>query len=179
VRLSPRDEWAHFCLGFAYELAGRIKDGAAECMRAIEINPNFSAAYAELGRKFALLGEPEQAIQACQTALRLNPRDPTNFQFHTSLAIAHFVAEDNGAALREAKMTVQLRPELPEGLIMSAAAAAALGKTKEAQDAVAVCVTRWPGICLGNVIPRYIPGFARENDNQRLLAALREAGLPK
>ncbi|HEV8692896.1 MAG TPA: adenylate/guanylate cyclase domain-containing protein, partial [Lysobacter sp.] len=85
VRLSPRDEWAHFCLAFACELAGRIKDGVAECQRAIEINPNFSAAYAELGRKFALLGQPEQAIQACQTALRLNPRDPTNFQFHASL----------------------------------------------------------------------------------------------
>jgi adenylate cyclase len=179
VRLSPRDEWAHFCLAFAYEMAGRIKDGAAECKRAIELNPNFSAAFAELGRKYALLGQPEDAIQACQTALRLNPRDPTNFQFHTSLAMAHFVAGDDEAALQEARTTVQLRPELPEGSIMAAAAASALGQAEEAHNAVAVCVAHWPGICLGNVIPKYIPRFAREKDNQRLLATLREAGMPE
>jgi TolB-like protein len=179
VRLSPRDEWAHFCLAFAYELAGRIKDGVAECKRAIELNPNFSVAYAELGRKYALLGQPEQAIQACQTAVRLSPRDPTNFHFHTTLAMAHFVAGRDEAALEEARTSVQLRSELPEASIMVVAAASALGKVEEAHNAVASCVARWPNLCLGNVIPKYIPRFAREPDNQRLLARLREAGLPE
>ena len=93
--------------------------------------------------------------------------------------MAHFVAGDDEAALQEARTTVQLRPELPEASIMTAAAASALGKAEEAHNAVALCVVRWPGICLGNVIPKYIPRFAREPDNQRLLARLREAGLPE
>ncbi|NJM90892.1 MAG: tetratricopeptide repeat protein, partial [Myxococcales bacterium] len=76
--------------GMGGQAAGEIAS-----KRAIEINPNFSAAFAELGRKYALLGQPEEAIQACQTALRLNPRDPTNFEFHTSLAMAYFVAGDD------------------------------------------------------------------------------------
>jgi len=179
VRLSPRDEWAHFCLAFAYELAGRIADGAAECKRAIELNPNFSQAYAELARKYAFLGQSEDSVQACQTASRLNPRDPTNFQFLTALAVAHFVAGEDEASLRDARTTVEVRPELPEGLIMVAAAAAALGKIEEAEKAVALCVARWPHICLGNVMPNYIPRFTREKDYQRLLALLRKAGLPE
>src|SRR5262245_13753356 len=34
LRLAPRDEWAHFCMGFACELAGRMEDVVAECKRA-------------------------------------------------------------------------------------------------------------------------------------------------
>jgi tetratricopeptide (TPR) repeat protein len=160
-------------------LAGRINDAAAACEQAIELNPNFSAAYAELGRKYALHGQPEEAIKACRTALSLNPRDPANWERHATLAIAHFVAGDDEAALREAKTTARVRPELPEASIMVAAAAAALGKIEEAQRAITLCMARWPGICLGNVMPNYIPRFTRDEDRQRLLTMLRKAGLPE
>jgi tetratricopeptide (TPR) repeat protein len=59
IRLAPRDEWAHFCMGYAYVVAGRFKDAAAECRRALEINPNFSNGYSELGRSLAVLGRAE------------------------------------------------------------------------------------------------------------------------
>src|SRR5262249_26370809 len=128
IRLAPRDEWAHFCLAFAHELAGSFGDGVVACERAIELNPNFSAGYAELARKYSFLGQSEQAIKACDWALRLNSRDPANWERHSTLAIAHFVAADDEAALREARATTQLRPDFPEGWIMFIAAASALDK---------------------------------------------------
>ena len=179
VRLAPRDEWAHFCMAFAYEMAGRIEDAVAECRRAIELNPNFSNGYSELGRSLAALGRADEAIDACRTALLLNPRDPSNWERHNTLAIAYFIAGDYEASLREARTAVQSRPELPEGLIMLAAAASALGEIEEARRVVAQCVTRWPGICLGNIMPIYIPNITREEDRKRLWTALHQVGFPE
>ena len=178
VRLAPRDEWAHFCMGFAYGQADRFEDAVAECRRAIELNPNFSNGYSELGRSLAALGRSEEAIDACRTALRLNPRDPSNWERHDTLAIAYFTAENFEASLQEARITAQSHPELPEGLIMLAAASSALGQIDEARRAVAQCLVRWPGIRLGNIVPIYVP-LARKADRQRLWAMLRQAGFPE
>jgi hypothetical protein len=81
--------------------------------------------------------------------------------------------------LQEARTAVQGRPELPEGLIILAAAASMLGEIEEAQRSVSQCVTRWPGIHLGNISPIYIPSLTREDDRQRLWASLRQAGFPE
>jgi tetratricopeptide (TPR) repeat protein len=179
VRLAPRDEWAHFCLGYAYEQAGRAEDTVAECRRAIELNPNFSTGYSELGRALAAMGRGEEAIDAVRTALRLNPRDPSNWERHDTLAIAYFNMENLEACLQEARITAQARPELPEGLIMLAAALSALGQIDEARRVVAQCITQWPGIRLSNMMPIYVTLFGREQDRQRLWSALRQAGFPE
>ena len=178
IRLAPRDEWAHFCMAFAYELAGRLEETVSECRRAIELNPNFSNGYAELGRGLAALGRAEESIDACRTALRLNPRDPSNWERHDTMAIAHFTTANYEASLQEARIVARARPELPEGLIMLAAAASALGQIDEARRVVAQCVAQWPGIHLRNLMPIYIPSLAREADRERLSAALRQVGFP-
>ena len=178
IRLAPRDEWAHFCMAFAYEQAGRMEETVSECRRAIELNPNFSNGYSELGRGLAALGRAEESIDACRTALRLNPRDPSNWERHDTMAIAHFTAENYEASLQEARIATRARPELPEGLIILAAAASALGQIDEARRVVAQCVAQWPGIHLGNMMPIYMPSLAREADRERLFAALRQASFP-
>lgn len=178
IRLAPRDEWAHFCMAYAYELAGRMPEAVAECRRAIELNPNFSSGYAELGRGLAALGEAAGAIEACHTALRLNPRDPINWERHATLAIAYFNAEDFAAAAREARMVVHARPELPESLIMLAAAEAALGETEAARNTVARCLARWPDIRVDDLMPVYVPQLARDQDRERLWTTLRQVGFP-
>ena len=178
IRLAPRDEWAHFCMAFAYELAGRLEEAVSECRRAIELNPNFSTGYSELGRGFAALGRAEESIDACRTALRLNPRDPSNWERHDTMAIAHFIAENYDASLEEARIATRARPELPEGRIILAAAASALGQIDEARRVAAQCLAQWPDIHLGNMMPIYIPSLAREADRERLWAALRQAGFP-
>ena len=179
LRLAPRDEWAHYCMGFAYELMGRTKDALAEYRRTIQLNPNFSNGHAACSRMLAILGESSEAIEACQTALRLNPRDPTNWERHNTLAIAHFVAGNDESCLQEARITVQACPVLPEGLIMLAAAASALGAIDEARRAVAQCVSHSPGIRLENMAPVYLLRLMNQEDRERLSALLVNAGFPE
>ena len=179
LRLAPRDEWAHYCMGFAHELMGRTKDALAEYHRTIELNPNFSNGYAACSRMLAILGESSEAIDACQMALRLNPRDPTNWERHNTLAIAHFVAENDEMCLQEARMTVQACPMLPEGLIMLAAVASAQGAMDEARHAAAECMSYSPGIRLESMAPVYLLRLMGQQDRERLSALLVKAGFPE
>jgi tetratricopeptide (TPR) repeat protein len=150
----------------------------AECRRAIELNPNFSNGYAELGRCLAVLGESREAMEASRTALRLNPRDPTNWERHATLAIVHFTEENYEASLVEARRVTETVPDLPEGQIMLIAAAAACGEIAEARHAAASCLERWPDLRCGNITPIYFIGFLHERPRDRLMAMLRQAGFP-
>ncbi len=177
LRLAPHDEQAHVLMVWAYMEAGRLEDAIAECNRALEINPSCSIVLSNLGACLGLLGRPQEAIEACRLALKLNPRDPSNFWRHSYIAVAHFVAADYEAALREAKNVARSRPHL-QGAIIWAAAAAALGQADEARLAVEDCLAQRPDLRVGSVVPGVMLRFARNEDHERLLALLRKAGLP-
>jgi hypothetical protein len=95
------------------------------------------------------------------------------------MAIAHFASGDFEQSLQQARTSVQANPALPEGLILLAAATAALGKTEEARQITGQIVARWPAIHIGNVMPVYFPGFVRQEDRVRLSTMLLKAGLPE
>jgi tetratricopeptide (TPR) repeat protein len=178
LRVAPSDEWAHWLMAGAYSLAGRLEDAVGECERSLEINPNFSRALGRLGECLAALGRPEEAIDACRLALQLNPRDPENFRCHSYIATAHFVAGQYDAAMQEAKSIALSRQHMQSAIIW-VAAAAALGKTDEARMAVKTCLAERPDLRVGSVVPSILPQFVHEEDHERLLAALRKAGLPE
>jgi adenylate cyclase len=90
VELYEASEHSHWILGMALMLR-RDHDGAvAELHRAIEINPNFSLGYGSLGTVLAWGGRADEAIRNNETALRLNPRDPSNFFRFFVNALAYF-----------------------------------------------------------------------------------------
>ena len=177
LQLAPRDEYGHYLMALAHAEAGRLEDAIAECERGLEINPNCSLILGELGNYFGLLGRSEEAIEMCRLTLRLNPSDPSNFWHHHTIAAAHFTAADYQAALRESRKIARARAHLQSGVIW-AAAAAGLGNPGEAQAAVAYCLAQRPDLCVGKVVPDVLPRFARDEDHQRLLTLLRQAGLP-
>jgi adenylate cyclase len=178
LRLAPRDEWAHWLIAGAYAEAGRLEDAVAACERSLQINPNFSMALGRLGECLAALGRPKEAIDACRLALQLNPRDTQNFWRHSHIATAHFQAADYNEALQESKRVALSRPHMQSAIIW-AASAAALGKANEARMAVEHCLAQRPGPRVGSVVPAFVLRFARDEDHEQLLAALRKAGLPE
>jgi tetratricopeptide (TPR) repeat protein len=169
---------AHLVMVWAYMEAGRLEDAVAECDRVLEINPSCSIIRSNLGACLALLGRPQEALGACELALKLNPRDPSNFWRHSYIAVAHFVAADYSAALQESKRVALSRPHLQSAVIW-AASAAALEKADEARDAVEHCFAQCPDLRVGNVVPDVMLRFARNGDHERLLALVRKAGLPE
>jgi hypothetical protein len=112
-------------------------------------------------------------------ALRLNPRDPSNFWRHSSIATAHFVAADYDNALEEGKSVARSHPDFLRGAIVWAAAAAALDKMDEAHAAIAHCLAQRADLRVTNIVPHFMLRFARDDDHARLLAMLRKAGLPE
>jgi TolB-like protein/Tfp pilus assembly protein PilF len=179
LRLAPGDEWAHLVMAWAWAYAaGRLEDAIAECERGLEINPNCSILLGNLGFYLAALGRPQEAIEACHLSLKLNPRDPSNFWRQYGIAVAHFVAADYAAALRDSKRIAQSRPHLPSAILW-AAAAAALDKADDARSAVEYCLARRPDLRVEGVAPNFMLRFARAEDHERLLVLLRKAGLPE
>jgi adenylate cyclase len=178
LRLAPRDEWTHWLMAGADALAGRLDDALAECERSLEINPNSAIILGEMGTLLAYLGRPQEAIESCRLALRLDPRSPTNFWRYYQIALAHFVAADYAASLEESRRVARSHPLLRSGIIW-AASAAALDKADEARTAVAYCLAQRPDLRVSAVIPGFILRFARDEDHNRLLALLHKAGLPE
>ena len=176
--LAPQDEWAHSFMAKALSEAQRYDEAVGEAERALEINPSLSVAIARLGELFALQGRPEAAIEKCRLAIKLNPRNPTNFWRHSSMALAHFTSGDHEAMLQEARRVHSWRPDFLRGPILMAAALAALERPAEARTAIAAAQALWPKLDLETVVPRFMPRFASDADHNRLLELLRVAGLP-
>ena len=179
LRLAPQDEYAHLIMAYAHAYAadGQLEEAIVECERGLEINPNCSILYANIGAYSGALGRSKEALEACRLALKLNPRDPSNFWRHYYIGVAHFVAGDYPACLSESKRLSRSRPFLPSG-IMWAAAAAGLKNANEARAAVDYCLAERPDLHVASVAPAFMLRFARDDDHQRLMSLLREAGLP-
>jgi tetratricopeptide (TPR) repeat protein len=114
----------------AFAADGQLEEAIAECERGLEINPNCSILYGNLGAYLGALGRPQEAIEACRLALKLNPRDPSNFWRHYYIAVAYFVAGDYAACLRDSKRLSRSRPFLPSGIMWAAAAAGFSNETR-------------------------------------------------
>src|SRR5262249_25201604 len=170
LRPTPPDEYAHLVMAYAHAFAadGQLEEAIAECERGLEINPNCSILYGNVGAYLCALGRPQEAIEACRLALKLNPRDPSNFWRHYYIAVAHFAAGDYAACLQDSKRISRSRSFLASG-IMWAAAAAGLGDAKEAIAAVDYCLAERPDLRVGSVAPDFMLRFAREEDHERLL----------
>ena len=179
LRLAPNDELAHLAMAWAWAYApGRLEDAIAECERGLEINPNSSLILANLGSYLAALGRSEELIAASRHALRLNPRDPSNFWRHYAIAVAEFAAGNNAAALEGSRRIARSRWHVPSGILW-AAAAAALDDAEEARRAVEYCLSQRPDLTIGRVVPDFMLRFARDTDHQRLMTLLGKAGLPE
>ena len=179
LKLAPRDELAHLVMAWAWAYAanGRLEDALAECDRGLELNPNCSLIMANKGVFLAALGRAQEAIDMSHLALRLNPRDPSNFWRHYGIAVARFVASDYAASLEGSRQIARSRTHLPSGIIW-AAAAAGLDNRDEARAAVDYCLSHRPDLRVDCVAPHFMLRFARPEDHERLLAMLRKAGMP-
>ena len=74
VNLDPENEETHHHLGRVYRAKGEFDTAEKHLKRAIEINPKYASAYAELG---ALLAKdrPKDAISLLRQAIKYTPND--------------------------------------------------------------------------------------------------------
>ncbi len=145
INLDDQDEFSHWILGLtAFHGQRDVALAINELKRAIELNPNFSLAHAASGTVYAYAGMFEEALASCELALRLNPRDPSNFFRYSAMLVAHFTIGKYGEAQALAEQSLRSGPSWRVAHIIRIASLVLLGDMQKAERSVSNFLTHWP-----------------------------------
>jgi adenylate cyclase len=178
LALDDDDPWSYLSSGWIESIASRHDHAIAWYRRAIEINPNFALAHGFSGGPLAWSGQPDDALEAVDRAIRLSPRDPFNAIFAHHAAVAHFVAESYADGVAWEEQVLREHPNFPSALRYLAACYAGLGPVDKARATISKVLVIQPN----SSIKRDAHGYASHtcaSDQERYVAALRKAGLPE
>lgn len=129
VKLDPNDAGCRFVLGHLLAYERRWPDSDAEFAAALEIDPNYADAWADLSDFSVLAGKPATAIEQVQKALRLNPHPPK--WYYWDLGFAQYAARQYESAVATLRNEATYRT-ISRRLL--AASLAQLGRTDEAHQ---------------------------------------------
>jgi TolB-like protein/class 3 adenylate cyclase/cytochrome c-type biogenesis protein CcmH/NrfG len=172
------DPWTCFGSGYIEFFQSRYTEAIAAFHRALELNPNFAMAQGWLGGALSYAGRPEAALDALGQAMRLSPHDPWNFHFLFCAAVAHYTAEHYGDVVGCADRVVRERPNFFPARRLLAAAYVAVGEVDQARGIIAELLRLQPNSSIKRDACGYV-AYARRSDQERYIAALRQAGLPE
>jgi DNA-binding SARP family transcriptional activator/tetratricopeptide (TPR) repeat protein len=179
TRAVPDDVFSRCVLAWSLSHDGLHEEAVEELRHAIQLNPLYATAHADISEHYALLGFISEAIAEVAEATRLSPQDPVGFWRYQNLALARFAGGDDAGALENARRMMREKPGLLRGALLVAAAAAAVGLTDEASQAVRFCLRQRPQLRVDNVAPGFMPRYVRDEHHDRFLTMLRRAGLPE
>ena len=106
VELDESLPWAHLSLGAAMFFSWNWPRAEQEISRAIELDPNFGEAYHFRSKMLSAFGRNEEAIEAEKKAMELDP-----FERPFALAFTYFLARQYDAAINEARLRLETRPD--------------------------------------------------------------------
>jgi adenylate cyclase len=132
VDRAPISSWAHYALGLARWFAGDPEGGLATLEAGRALNPNDTTILADLGQRYAMLARWDEAVRLLEESYARNPSQPGSYR--VGLFLYHFAHGRYGEALAEARRVEA--PQVLYGHLAVAAAAARLGRRKEATDAL-------------------------------------------
>ena len=72
---------AHTFLGWTYSFQGRLDEATAECLRAIEVDPDFGNPYNDIGVYLMQQGKLDEAIPWLERAKQAPRYDPRQFPY--------------------------------------------------------------------------------------------------
>lgn len=176
TQLDPADPLGFDALASAHVFLGENEDGLRAARRALDIDPNLSAAQGTIVSTLALIGKPEEAIEAFKQSEQNNPFDPDRSGRLMGLVIALFGAKQYDQCAIAAREHILLRPAWFGSRVFLAAALTRMHQIDEARRAVAD---------LRALVPRYSitrasnrPMFSDREIFKDLIDALRTAGVP-
>ena len=176
--LANNDAVALYSGGWALvQVPGYVEEGAAMIDRALTLNPNMTSAWMLKGWARLYLGEPDNAIDSFDRAIRLNPLDPLVARTQTGTAAAHFLAGRYEQASVRAERALRQHPNDQPLLRVAAASHALTGEIAEAQKIVMRIRQLDPESRLSRIAEQ--APFRRPEDISRYVDGLRKAGLPE
>jgi adenylate cyclase len=174
VAEDGEDYWAHAALGFAELFKHRPDRALAAVDWAISLNPNNAEAHAIRGTVFNFLGRPEEGLVELELAMRHNPHYPD--WYLTPIGRAYYLLGRYDEGIPFLDRLVNVNPEFIPARGLLAASYMAIGRTEDAQAQVAALLQSNPALTSTQL--RTMVPFSNEEDLDRYLDLLRQAGLP-
>jgi len=166
-------------LCWLYTVTRRYQEAIAEGERAIALAPNDSDTYFYYADSLNAAGRFQEAISFSNKAIRLNPIPP--YFYLQLLGSAYRNAGQYEEAITASNKAVKLSPNPPASFIARlelAASHSLLGREKEARAEVAEILKIAPKFSLEYMATK-VTYYKNRADLERLIAALRKAGLPE
>jgi adenylate cyclase len=174
VALDGTNAEAHASLGSTLWLRGDHEGARAEAEQALAINPNLARGHAVLGMALVHSGRAKDGLAALETCIRLDPLDTGLAARLQQVTAALYFLREYEAAVARAKRVVRSYPDFPPIYRWLAAALGQLGRTEEAQEALAKSIAIAPALLDAQRTRRIM----RQEDHAHLLEGLRKAGWP-
>jgi adenylate cyclase len=174
VELDEDDPWAHASLGYLAFTCRQTEESLRHFQAALDLNPNFAAAYGAQGWALVFDGRSEDALVNFERALRMSPRDPLNGFILAGISAANYFAGRYSEAVEWAAKAVELRPGLLGAHRVLCASLAQAGRIEEAVSALATLRRLQPNLSL-SWVQESVPYTAKPM--KHFLEGLREAGL--
>jgi adenylate cyclase len=171
LKLDESNAAAHSLLSSVYTFQNQYDLAIQEAQRAIELNPNDSGSYNELGWALLWSGRLDDAIDALEMSLRLDSSSPRNTWWH--LGIAYYLQERYEEALNILAQGQIKRPNFVGYQIALAATYGRLGRTAEAARSAAAVRRLDPFF----EVDSFGTGFRQPAHREAIVAGLRAAGL--
>jgi tetratricopeptide (TPR) repeat protein len=109
IETCPTAE-AHTFLGWTYSFQGRLDEATQECLRAIEVDPDFGNPYNDIGCYLMQQDKLDEAVPWLERAKEAKRYEPRQFPY-MNLARIYVKRGRWWDALREFESAVRLAPE--------------------------------------------------------------------
>ena len=158
-------------------VVGDIKAGIALIDHALRLNPNLAVAWQRSGWIRVYAGECEVAIEHLRTAMRLSPLDPLMHLAYSATAFSYFLLGDLDQASAWSDRALQMRPDWPVALRVSAMSHALSGRERLTHQAMTRLRALQPTLRLSNLHEQIF--LHRPEHMEKFIEAMRKAGLPE
>ena len=174
VGLDGADAEARSCLGWALQSRGELDGALVEIERALAMSPNLALAHWQKGATLIFSGRPNQGLEALETCIRLDPRDPFMSVRLLHIACGLYFAREYEGVIEAAKRLILSYPNFPMIYRWPAAALGQLGRTAEAKEWLEKAISDAPA-AFDMYVRNRVPWF-RPEDYAHLVDGLRKAG---
>lgn len=163
---------------------GHFAEAIVAAKAVIALNPGEPTAYRELGLNHLYLGETREAVEWFRRADRIAPQDRARWTWLQGLGRALLQLGEDTEALWTMRLTLQSNINLGRDRAYLAAAEMLAGEEAQAKQQLAKLNELDPGLTIRQFaeerssvpLAAVSPTYLRENE--RILAALRSAGMP-
>lgn len=173
VELAPDYYDSHAAMAYVHLQENDLDRAIARAERVLELNPNDTNGMSDLAEFLGYAGRADEAEELLLKAMRLDPLHPDWFKWNLS-----WVQWLNGNC-EDALRTMNAMSEIPPmANRVLASIHICLGQRDQARKAVNQLIAYDPDYSIKQVRENYLGKFRNNSDLERVLDALREAGLP-